>query len=92
MANLVKLELSMTSSVQFPALRNDVIVMLGSLSDRAHQERAWIQKQFEAKGSYEDLGLVVNILFDDACVLPDPESRLHSVLFEAEVEPLSKKL
>ena len=66
--------------VEFPAMRREVAGALASLADPGYQRRAWIDQQFETPHSYEDLTLVINVLYDDTQVLPDPRQRVGSVL------------
>ncbi len=77
------------TDVEFPAMRREAAGALASLADLGYQRRAWIEKQFDTPHSYEDLTLVVNILYDDTQVLPNPRSRIGSVLIDgAEVTAL----
>lgn len=75
-------------TVEFPAMRHEVVGALASLADRDYQDRAWLRQEFEVEGRYEDFELIVHILFDDTGVLPDPQSAVGAVLFESEVPAL----
>lgn len=70
-------------TVQFPAMRSEVVVALEALADRAYQERAWIRLEQPA-GTEDDLTLNIHILFDDTSVLPDPTERIGSVLIDGD--------
>jgi hypothetical protein len=72
------------TSVDFPAMRRDVMGSLAALSDPAHQE-SWIP----GARTGDDLSWHVHVLYDDCQVLPDPETRLGTVLVAGpEVERL----
>jgi len=77
------------TEVEFPAMRREVASALASLADPGYQRRAWIDGDFDTPHSYDDLTMVVNILYDDTQVLPEPRSRLRTVLLEgAEIGAL----
>lgn len=77
------------TDVEFPSMRSDVVDALRSLADRGYQEREW--GQFRAdENRYDDLTLNVNVLYDDCRVLPDPASRIGTVLLASDVEPLTR--
>ncbi len=73
------------SGIEFPAMRHEIVLSLASLADVEYQRRAWINAEFEREGRYEDLSLVVNILYDDTGVLPEPGPAVGRVVFEGEV-------
>lgn len=74
--------------VDFPRMRDDVMFALACLSDRRYQERVWVSNEGPPNYS-DDLTANVNILYDDCQVLPDPQSRVGSVLLATdEVERL----
>lgn len=76
--------------VEFPAMRNEVARALAALADPAYQWRAWVGQSFEKPGAYQDLTMVVNVLYDDTQVLPDPTQRVGTVLVAgAEVDALA---
>ena len=68
-------------SVQFPAMRRDVMSALAALADEQYQQFVWLG-QGEWPGHAADLQLAVNVLFDDAQVLPEPSTRVGTVLVE----------
>ena len=74
----------MSTQVQFPEMRAEVIDAIRSLADRDRQERYWIRQEFPSEGYFEDLGLKVNIIYDDTGVLREPSSRLGSILASDE--------
>lgn len=74
----------MSIQVRFPEMRAEVIDAIRSLADRDRQQRYWIRQEFPSEGYFEDLGLNVNILYDDTGVLREPSSRLGSVLASDE--------
>ncbi len=84
---MVLVELAVRS-VDFPAMRLEIVGALASLADREYQERAWLLQRFEVPGRFEDLDLVIHILYDDTEVLPDPHSGIGAVLFEGEAPAL----
>ncbi len=64
-------------------MRDDVKFALACLSDRQYQDRVWVRG--EGRPDYsDDLTANINILYDDCQVLPDPESRVGSVLMPSE--------
>lgn len=75
--------------VQFPRMRDEVIAALRSLSDRRHQDLQWGVYDPDVT-YYDDLALVVHVLYDDCQVLPDPASSVGAVLLPEEVEPLRR--
>lgn len=76
-------------SVWYPAMRAEVVESLTSLADPELQRRYWIEKSFPNPDFYQDLTSVINRLYDDTMVLPEPAKELESVLrSEAEVRAL----
>ncbi|MGZ8750460.1 MAG: SCO4402 family protein [Pseudonocardia sp.] len=75
------------SSIRFPAMRQEVLSALESLSDRNHQAAAWGRHDRRA-GRYDDLTLNVHILYDDCQVLPDPQTAVGAVLLAGETARL----
>jgi hypothetical protein len=77
------------TDVEFPAMRREVVGALASLADPEYQRRAWVDQHFETPTVYEDLKLVLNVLYDDTQVLPDPRQRTGTVLIAgSEVKAL----
>src|SRR6476469_11237779 len=87
MAGLVVVECALSKTVEFPAMRAQVMAALQSLSDPAHQKTRW-GKVEDGVNYYDDLDLSVSILYDDCEVLPDPASAVGTVVMESEVESL----
>jgi hypothetical protein len=81
------LERAMTSAIEYPEMRLEVIGALRSLSDPMHQRSSWGRVE-EGVSYYDDLTLNVHILYDDCRVLPSPETAVPSLLYEAEVSAL----
>lgn len=76
-------------SVWYPAMRAEVVHSLTTLADPDLQQRYWIERTFPSPGFYQDLTSVINRLYDDTMVLPEPARGLGSVLrSEAEVRAL----
>ncbi|WP_143061026.1 SCO4402 family protein [Saccharopolyspora shandongensis] len=75
-------------SIRYPEMRAEVIDAVRSLSDLDYQRRVWIRHEYPQDGFYDDLTTNVNILFDDTCVLPEPEQRVGVVLHFSEVEAI----
>jgi hypothetical protein len=78
------LERAVTTEIEFPDMRNEVISALRSLSDPIHQQTRWGRYE-EGVNYYDDLALNIHILYDDCQVLPDPETATPAVLHAAEV-------
>lgn len=75
--------------VWYPAMRAEVIDSLTTLADPDLQQRYWIEKRFPRSGYYQDLTSVINRLYDDTMVLPEPAKEFESVLRNAaEVQAL----
>ena len=73
--------------VEFPQMRDEVISALQSLACADHQRLRW--GVLEAGVNYfENLTLVVNTLYDDTAVLPDPSRSVGTIIYEAEVVAL----
>lgn len=65
-------------------MRRAVIAALASLSDTDYQERVWLNRIYPHAGYYDDFAANVHVLYDDARVLPDPDSCLHSILLPGD--------
>ena len=68
------------STVEYPAMRREVMRALAAFADRDYQRRVWEPRQFPDENFYDDLTQNVHVLYDDCQVLPDPLNRLGSVL------------
>jgi hypothetical protein len=73
----------MSSVVDFPYMRRELVGALESLSDLQLQSD-WGRFE-EGSNHYDDLELNIHILYDDCTVLPDPREAVGSVIFEEEV-------
>jgi hypothetical protein len=74
------------SGVEFPEMRREVMRALASLADLEFQQEVWPDPE-----APEDFGMNVHILFDDCEVLPDPATRVGTVLVEGvEVQALGE--
>lgn len=80
-------EYVVTENIQFPNMRAQVVEALRALSDRQYQESIW-GKCDPAVNAYDDLDISVHMLYDDALVLPEPETCVPSLLHESEVPAL----
>lgn len=77
----------MAAVVRYPEMRREVVNALTSLSDPGYQRRVWIGRDYPREGFFDDLTLTVNVLYD--MVLPDPDTRVGTVLISAhEVDSL----
>lgn len=77
------------TSVEFPAMRYEVVQALATLADPDYQRRAWLEKRFDRPGSYEDLNMNVHTLYDDTEVLPNPRDSIGTILTDGpEIEAL----
>lgn len=77
----------MTSRVEFPSMRAEVIEALRALSDPEYQSATWGRYE-PGVDYYDDLDMNVHILYDDTQVLPDPETAVSQVIHESEVTAL----
>ena len=72
------------TSVEYPAMRREVMRALAAFSDRDYQERVWVPRNYPHLNFYDDLTQNVHVLYDDSQVLPDPESRGRWVLLPGD--------
>jgi hypothetical protein len=70
-----------TVNVRFPSMRRDVMFALAAIADREYQSDVWLGRK-PRPGYSDNLDVVVSCLYDDCQVLPDPTSRVGSVLVE----------
>lgn len=84
---LEELELTQMAEIEFPYMRLDVMAALQGLSDPEYQKLRWGVWQ-EGQRSYDDFTMTVHILYDDCCVLPNPETAIGSMICPREVEAL----
>jgi hypothetical protein len=74
---------------EFPRMRDEVMFSLACFSDRRYQEQVWLRREGGPE-YFDDLTLIINILYDDCQVLPNPELRIGSVLLPSdEIERLA---
>lgn len=66
------------TDVKYPQMRQEAASALAALADPEYQRRVWIDRKYPRDDFYDDLTLNVNILYD--MVLPDPKSRIGTVL------------
>jgi hypothetical protein len=57
---------------------------LASLADMDYQIRIWRDENYPEAGFFDDFAVNVTCLYDDCAVLPQPETRLHSVLLPGD--------
>ena len=67
---LVKLEFAV-SEIQYPEMRNELVVSLRHLADRSYQERVWIRREFPSENFYDDFSETYETL-EDLGVLENP--------------------
>lgn len=70
------------TDVRYPEMRKSVIEALESFADPDYQRRVWINHEFPQENFYDDLDVNVSILYDDCVVVPDPRSRIGTVLVD----------
>lgn len=76
--------------IRFPQMREMMLLALERLGDREHQERAWIGPDARPEDAWDSLDEVIHVLFDDTCVLEEPDERVGTVIRQNEVEPLRR--
>jgi hypothetical protein len=77
------------TDVKYPEMRQEIASALAALADPEYQQRVWIDRKYPRENFYDDLTLNINILYD--MVLPDPRSRIGTVLVsENEVGHLAR--
>lgn len=75
------------SEIEFPYVRDQVIDALQSLASARRQERWGVVE--EGVNYYDDLDLVVHVLYDDASVLPRPGESVGTIIYLEEVPAFS---
>lgn len=78
------------STIQFPYMRREVVLALGSLADIEHQTTVWLSK--EPPKNYDNLDYVVHILYDDMGALPEPRQYVQAVFFDGPEIPRLERL
>jgi len=68
-------------------MREEVIAAVRSLADLDHQKTRWGVNE-EGVTYYDDLTLVVNVLYDDTAVLPEPSRAVGVVIYDQETTAL----
>ncbi|MGH9214608.1 MAG: SCO4402 family protein [Acidimicrobiales bacterium] len=71
-------------AVKFPAMRREVMRALAALADQPYQQQVWFGHKYPHEDYFDDLTVCVHILYDDAQVLPEPSSRVGSVLLDGD--------
>ncbi|MEV6389789.1 SCO4402 family protein [Nocardia xishanensis] len=80
---------SPVSDVRFPEMREAVVRALKSLADPQYQQRIWLERRFPHAGFYDDLDTNISTLYDDCVVIPEPRTRIGTVLVDGpEIERL----
>lgn len=78
------------TEILYPEMRESVVRALRAFADPEYQQRVWIDRRFPHEGFYDDLDLNISILYDDCVVLPDPRTRIGTVLIDgAEIGRLA---
>ena len=72
----------MTEIIVYPDMRLNVEAALSALSDLEYQQTRWGKPE---GNFFDDLTLDINILYDDAMVLPDPRGAVPEILHGGEV-------
>ncbi|MFF6998540.1 hypothetical protein ACFY93_26750 [Streptomyces sp. NPDC008313] len=84
------MEFSELITVTLPEMRKSVLSAVRALSDKAYQERVWLDHDYPQEGYYDDFSMNIHILFDDTLVLDDPAASLGTVLkCQEEVEVMA---
>ncbi|MFJ1901697.1 MULTISPECIES: hypothetical protein [unclassified Streptomyces] len=84
-------QLEPTQGIDLPAMRGEVISAVRDLSDRAYQQRVWIDKKLPNPNYLASLTQVINVLYDDTLVLEDPAATLGKILrSESEVSAMER--
>lgn len=69
-------------------MREFVLVALARLSDRDHQEHAWVGPDARPEDIWDSLDNVIHVLFDDTRVLEVPDEQVGTVIRQNEVKSL----
>jgi hypothetical protein len=65
-------------SIEYPAMRWQVLFSLATLADDVYQRQVWMDKRYPHEKYYDDLSLQISLLYDN--VFPEPRQRIGSVL------------
>lgn len=82
---MVRLESAMTEKIQFPAMRDEVLVALDELSRSEGQRDRWSGRVPPQPRYHGNLTMFIHTLYDDCEVVPDPWFAVPGVLYRAEV-------
>lgn len=73
--------------VESPCMRVEVIGALRSLTTPEHQRLRW-GVVGPGVNYFDSLTLVINVLYDDTAVLPDPSRTVGTIIYASEVRAL----
>jgi len=77
------------TKLRYPNLRDQLIDCLRSLSDRAYQRDAWVNRNLPL-GQGDNFDLAIHVLFDDLGLEEDPRGAIGVFLYdEAEIVLIS---
>lgn len=75
------------TDVEFPYMRGEVIAALRSLATPEHQRLRWGVVE-PGINYFDSLTLVINVLYDDTAVLPDPSQTVGTIIHASEAGAL----
>ncbi|GAA4152609.1 SCO4402 family protein [Leifsonia shinshuensis] len=78
MAEVAGVAHQVSSNVQYPQMRAEVVHALAALSDTEYQNQVWGHVQ--NSGAYDDFSAAVHTLYDDDLHLPNAENSIGFVL------------
>lgn len=70
--------------VKYPAMRDELISAIESLSNAEYQKQAWVNHSFPPGVEYDEFDNAVHVLFDDLRLMEAPEGTLGTVVRNTE--------
>ncbi len=66
--------------VKYPYMRQELINIMQTLSDKDYQRRAWVNQIFLPPTKYDNFDYAVSFLYDDACLADAVDNAIGSIL------------
>ncbi|WP_369944449.1 SCO4402 family protein [Xanthomonas medicagonis] len=72
------------AAFEYPFLRRELLMSIQALSDKGNQREVWVNHNFPPGIEWDNLGVVVNFLFNDSGLSDDPAGAIGLFLVEDE--------
>lgn len=82
----------MKKILEMPWVREEVVDILCTLSDKEYQQRVWVRKELPPGVKLDNFTLVVNVLFDDLWLYDNPQWMMSCFLYSQEEMALVSKV